>query len=797
MRSRFLHIMSMTAILCLTSAALSIAQESEVTLDAGKHLFETGRFEEAEAVFKTLTKQDKKSAPAQYWLGMALHELQRDKDAINAFKKAVKLDKTMVDGHLALARVYLAVDKKKDARKAAEKAIDAAPGNADAYYYLGLGYDENVRLAALRRGKVKKVFENQLRPLQQAIELNPDHPDAHYRIGLAYERLLEDFESALPFFFRQASINSDHTDALTHLSRACIATQQYQYGSDLFGRLAERHGESAHPLVRGLNAQLEAYYYHDRRQETRAFKAYETFLDVMKTHEPETFTRYRDLSLVADNKVVEQYEQLAGANKEELWRQFWAVRDPDPTTPINERLAEHYRRIMFALQNFSKGQQPWDTRGDIYIRYGEPDDRQHFVFRSGSNVMENYMPTGNAKIDAVRETNRYQYQLQVSNGAAPWSAGTSGVGGFMNRASSETQATAFATESWVYVPYNLELFFTDQMNNGNFDYPLLPTELPAATNDYGSSQGPGFRFMAGPRQRVDALIKKQPESYQYDYGGEPLNFIYDLVTFRGDEGQAQIEVAYSIPTDQLGNASDGSGMETWFNSRIALQDQALRHITGSEAFTGPVARPLTKPDKNKVELRTAGFSFQAPEGVYRSSLAVKDSTTKRVGIFLKPFTVRNYSGDGLQISDIKLATTISTGAAPGPFTRHGIQITPHPAHIYAQSQPVYIYYEVYNLDQDVEQRTSFETGLKITAKEKQRNFAWRLLTSIGNLVTSSSNDQAVLISYEDAGMASEEHRYTSIDTSELPTGPYTLTLTITDRQSGQTATSETDFVIAK
>ena len=46
-------------------------------------------------------------------------------------------------------------------------------------------------------------------------------------------------------------------------------------------------------------------------------------------------------------------------------------------------------------------------------------------------------------------------------------------------------------------------------------------------------------------------------------------------------------------------------------------------------------------------------------------------------------------------------------------------------------------------------------------------------------------------------MTSDEHKYTSIDTTEQPAGPCTLTLTITDRQSGQTATGVTCFVIAK
>ena len=36
---------------------------------------------------------------------------------------------------------------------------------------------------------------------------------------------------------------------------------------------------------------------------------------------------------------------------------------------------EHYRRVWYALTEFSKNKKPWDVRGEVYIRFGEPDHR--------------------------------------------------------------------------------------------------------------------------------------------------------------------------------------------------------------------------------------------------------------------------------------------------------------------------------------------------------------------------------------------------------------------------------------
>ncbi|GAB4113149.1 MAG: hypothetical protein Kow001_14790 [Acidobacteriota bacterium] len=59
--------------------------------------------------------------------------------------------------------------------------------------------------------------------------------------------------------------------------------------------------------------------------------------------------------------------------RENFIEQFWARRDPDPTTAENEFREEHFRRIAYANEHFHSGVPGWRTdRGIIYIKFGPP-----------------------------------------------------------------------------------------------------------------------------------------------------------------------------------------------------------------------------------------------------------------------------------------------------------------------------------------------------------------------------------------------------------------------------------------
>lgn len=83
-----------------------------------------------------------------------------------------------------------------------------------------------------------------------------------------------------------------------------------------------------------------------------------------------------ELRYVAGVSDLRRFRELNPVGRARFLEQFWAQRDPDPSTPENEDREMLHQRIALAQQEFSEmGKQGMDTdRGRIYIKYGPPNE---------------------------------------------------------------------------------------------------------------------------------------------------------------------------------------------------------------------------------------------------------------------------------------------------------------------------------------------------------------------------------------------------------------------------------------
>lgn len=765
------------------------AQEVASLLDRARAQYDEGEYQGAESTLRRLLEQQPGSAAAHLWLSRALDRLGRYDEADRAAKEALEIDSASPETLIQLARVYILKDKKKDAREVLEEAEKLAPDTADIFYYRGRTYGK-IRMARFRPRTAEREYKIQDASYRRAIALNPGHPDAFFQLGYVVEEIQDDPESAMDWYARQASVNPAHDEAVYRLAACAIELGAYQKGYAQLQQVAAAQESAVNPLVEALAAQLEAYQYHALDQHERAYRAMRRYVLVLSENDPGKVALYRDLSIVASSKEAEAFLEAPEQERAELWRTYWAARDPDPTTRINERLVEHYRRVIYSRLHFSTGKEPWDRRGEIYVRFGHPDDRQQFILKSGEDVVNAIYPTGRRDVDMIRETSRQRFDMQVSTGAP-----NQGIGIFSERAARETKSVAFPTESWVYVPFGLEIFFTDQRNSKAFDYPLQVIDLPDQANNFGTTDRLAYSFLNTPRKQAEELIRKVPEFHRHDYGGEPLSFVYQLASFKGDGDGADVEVAYSLPAAQLGNVEDGLGERTWLSGRIALQDKDFNYVQAMPFKMGPLRRPGSAQDN--LQLSTGAFRFNAQPGTYRSAVSLRDSLSQKYGIYTAPLQISDYSADRMLLSDVKLAASIVPTDAAGLLVRNGLFITPHPARLYSPATPVFIYYEIYNLERDAEGRTGFRTELEIAAREPSRNVVLRFLTALGRMVSQRSDDQTAYVTFEDSGTSSDDFKYTSIETADLDPGTYTMTLTVTDLHTGQKDVKTVDFVVVQ
>ena len=172
------------------------------------------------------------------------------------------------------------------------------------------------------------------------------------------------------------------------------------------------------------------------------------YLDVMYVSDENAFQHGRselEKELLRLEPIMEESEfsacqQLLNENDPELFKRiwaFWASLDPTPDTGYNERLLEHWLRIAYSREHFTRKNDPpygTDERGLYYVKYGEPDKidegRVRITYDDIQTVLNQLVPipdndpssAGGNNFDLMKVANRIQnlfinpeYELWIYN----------------------------------------------------------------------------------------------------------------------------------------------------------------------------------------------------------------------------------------------------------------------------------------------------------------------------------------------------------------------------------------------
>jgi GWxTD domain-containing protein len=123
------------------------------------------------------------------------------------------------------------------------------------------------------------------------------------------------------------------------------------------------------------------------------------------------------LRYVASDSELSRMKSASRDRKKELFDLFWKRRDPTPATAFNERMAEFYRRVDYAMDNFesfheSNGMKT--DRGKAYILYGPPGTIERDL-RPGSDPQETWnYPNLRKRLVFVDRDHHGDYRLAES-----------------------------------------------------------------------------------------------------------------------------------------------------------------------------------------------------------------------------------------------------------------------------------------------------------------------------------------------------------------------------------------------
>ncbi len=675
--------------------------------------------------FDTALAKDRKSVEALNGLGLVYARQPRQAlRAIDHFHQAVVIDKGYVEGWYNLAMTHLRM-RNRDALSAFEDVLKADPRHPDALFRIGTIHEERED-----RAKAARAYEGQL-------AVHPKHEETRYRLGKMY-RLLGNTTKAL-------EVLSEVGGAFARgavLEMAQVYQQQGQFG----------------------NAQA-------------AFEGYIASLDEKER------SLYRDLTGVLSGDPLSAYQALPADRRGATLDRFWARRDPAPLTDANERLVEHYRRVAHAREHFSEGADPWDARGEVYIRYGAPDHvsrfndirietdpavvavKERLIARAGEYLAD-ILPRQEAEATGDRPT-RAQVETVDPRGRPVFPVRQSAL-----------------WEYWVYarVAGGIEVVFTKDYMGKPYELASVPPEM------IGLRSGTRWLEMQ-PVRVVEQAAARAPEAYRPDFAAGPLDFYAYSASFRGEAGKSRLEIYTGVPASSLAYAQVGRDSIATVERGVALYDTA-----GAEVHRGSDAVSLRRPPPGAEGSVVPGvLAVEVPPGRYDLALQARDPRSNRTQVYRRAVEVGAYGEASLMLSDLEVGVAPPSGRAPEAFTKRGVSVIPMASRAFRKGQPIVVYYEIYNLT--LRGGTSAYRVEYTVRSPERKGVGAKVLSGVGRLLGVTKKESEVAIAYDLSGTRASEVGYLELNLDESETGPQELTATVTDTHAGRAATRAIQFSV--
>jgi GWxTD domain-containing protein len=486
-----------------------------------------------------------------------------------------------------------------------------------------------------------------------------------------------------------------------------------------------------------------------------------------------------DVSYIITDAERKAFLQLqTNEEREQFIEQFWQRRNPDPDSVDNTVKEEHYRRIAYANEHFSSGVQGWRTdRGRIYIMYGKPDS-----------------------LESHTQGENYDRPLDQGGG--------------------ETKTYAF--EDWTYhyiegIGENVELEFVDPSGTSEFHLTSDPSEkdallyVPGAGLTLAEQQGlsdKSARFLNSDgthlapsatggrsaaldefnRLELSAKIWQPPTVKFKDLEAvvssrivrDQLKFDYrfDFMRVAGDS--VLVPITVQIPNNQMSFQSKDGVHTATLNLFARVSSLSGRTV---QTFEDTIRRDF--PDSLlQASLRSSSIYQKAVPlrpGLYRLDVVIKDTTSNNVGVVNTRLAVPPFDDDKLQASTLILADEISAVASKdigvGMFVIGSTKVRPKLDQSFAPSQPMGIYFQLYNLKiDDSTHKNNASIDFEIFQGDR----------SIKHVVQTSEQ-----LHQSGEQMTVQE----SVPLENLPPGKYRINIKATDAVANQTVSRTSEFTV--
>lgn len=181
----------------------------------------SGRFPEAETIYKQVLKADPNQPVALHLLGVLAHQFGHSDAAVELISKALTINPEYVEAHNNIGLALQALGRLDEAIESFCKAVVLKPDYSEAFGNLGVSLQS--------QGKFDQAIDN----YRKAIDINPDYFKAHNNLGLALKKTGK-IEVALESYLKALAINPNYPEAHNNLGNLLSDKGQLKKAEDHF-----------------------------------------------------------------------------------------------------------------------------------------------------------------------------------------------------------------------------------------------------------------------------------------------------------------------------------------------------------------------------------------------------------------------------------------------------------------------------------------------------------------------------------------------------------------------------------
>ena len=382
----------------------------------------------------------------------------------------------------------------------------------------------------------------------------------------------------------------------------------------------------------------------------------------------EALVLFEEIKTIASPAEVSAFQSLQDSKDyRAFFEVFWTRRDPMPAAPFNARMAEHYRRLRIAEQDYLfYGFRSWyrsqftheeayfpetyglsqdfSDRGIVFLRHGEPDD----------------------------------YTVGEAN-------------------------------SWLY---------RDSLLVFHFAPTCTGSVCGVSTHFVPSPEGPTFHPSIVGLDNLDAerrsggylMYGLSSDRHRWPSGTTHWDMPYMVAAFRGLDGRSLVEVYYSVPLE-ADDRTDSLNVEVGFAAHDAMW-QRVSYVRSSR--------------KRVADAFVGRFQVDLHAEPYNLSLYARHLDGSQVAAERFQYAPRRFDQAGLKVSDILLADSISV--LPNAEHREDYVIYVNPASEVQSTHALTVYFEVYDLLQAADGQTRYRIAYGLIPERGGRSQAIALQT---------------------------------------------------------------------